>query len=56
MSNGIDLRLKEIYVNLKNFDFEVFGSYKMDKNEADKFMRCVEEMEVGKDVSASNRT
>ena len=34
----LDIRLKEIYVNLKNHDFDVLGRYKMDKNEANKFI------------------
>ena len=34
MIQMLDIRLKEIYVNLKNHDFDVLGRYKMDKNEA----------------------
>lgn len=33
-----DLRLTEIYVNLKNHDFESCGNYKMDEKEAEKFI------------------
>lgn len=44
---SIDLRLREIYVNLKNYDFDVHGSYKLDRNEANKFISWFEEMEEG---------
>lgn len=53
---AIDLRVREIYVNLKNYDFEVHGSYKMDKSEASKFISWFEEMEGCKDVSTSSNT
>ena len=33
-----DLRLTEIYVNLKNHDFESCGNYKIDEKEAEKFI------------------
>lgn len=39
----MDLRLSEIYTNLNNYDFEIHGAYKMDKNEAKKFMEWYEE-------------
>ena len=38
----VDLRLKEVYVNLKNFDFELHGNYKMDQQEAQKIIDYVE--------------
>lgn len=40
-----DIRLREIYVNLKNYDFDINGSYKMEQAEANKFIECFEEME-----------
>ena len=43
--DGIDIRIREIYVNLKNYDFDVCGSYKMDASEAKKFVEWFEEME-----------
>lgn len=42
-----DLRLKEIYSNLKNYDWNIFPSYKMDKVEARKYCEAIEDMEHG---------
>jgi hypothetical protein len=39
-----DIGLTEIYVNLKNHDFDTCGSYKMDKKEAEKFVRVYKEI------------
>ena len=40
----MDLRIQEIYVNLKNFDFDILGNYKMDKSEAQKLIDYVEDI------------
>lgn len=39
-----DIGLTEIYVNLKNYDFDTCGNYKMDKKEAEKFVRVYKEI------------
>jgi hypothetical protein len=39
-----DIGLTEIYVNLKNHDFDTCGNYKMDKKEAEKFVRVYKEI------------
>jgi hypothetical protein len=39
-----DIGLTEIYVNLKNHDFDTCGNYKMDKKEAEKFMRVYKQI------------
>lgn len=39
-----DMRIKEIYVNLKNFNFDIFSCYKMNEKEAEKFIEWFEEM------------
>jgi hypothetical protein len=39
-----DIELTEIYVNLKNHDFDTCGNYKMDKKEAEKFVRVYKEI------------
>ena len=41
--NIMDVRIKEVMCNLKNFDFEVFGAYKMDKQEAKKLLTALKE-------------
>ena len=44
----MDIRLIEVYNNLKNFDFDILGNYKMDKNEAKKIIDYVEEQKGAK--------
>jgi hypothetical protein len=39
-----DIELTEIYVNLKNHDFDTCGNYKMDRKEAEKFVRVYKEI------------
>lgn len=39
-----DIGLTEIYVNLKNHDFDTCGNYKMDRKEAEKFVRVYKEI------------
>jgi hypothetical protein len=39
-----DIELTEIYVNLKNHDFDTCGNYKMDKKEAEKFVRVYKQI------------
>lgn len=39
-----DIGLTEIYVNLKNHDFDTCGNYKMEKKEAEKFVRVYKEI------------
>lgn len=39
----VDVRLKEVVANIQSWDFEVLGKYKMDKQEADKFLECIKE-------------
>lgn len=51
----MDIRLKEIYVNLKNHEFELLGDYKVDENEAKKFMDAVEDMMEGENEDAKIR-
>lgn len=41
----IPLELKEVICNLRNYDFDIHGSYKMDKKEAEKIIKAIEEME-----------
>ena len=41
------LAMKEVYVNLKNYDFDTFGNYKMDINEAKKFIQTFEKLSCG---------
>lgn len=36
------LKLKEVYVNLKNYDFDALGNYKMDQREAQKIIDYVD--------------
>lgn len=48
-----DIRIREIYVNLKNYSFDVLGGYKMDEKEAQKFIEWFEEMEAAEDASTS---
>jgi len=40
----MDIGLQEVYVNLKNYDFDVLGSYKMDSKEAQKIIDYVERL------------
>lgn len=40
----MDIGLQEVYVNLKNYDFDVLGSYKMDPKEAQKIIDYVERL------------
>jgi hypothetical protein len=39
-----DIGLTEIYVNLKNHDLDTCGNYKMDRKEAEKFVRVYKEI------------
>jgi hypothetical protein len=39
-----DIELTEIYVNLKNHDFDTCGNYKMDRKEAEKFVRVYKQI------------
>jgi hypothetical protein len=39
-----DIELTEIYVNLKNHNFDTCGNYKMDRKEAEKFVRVYKEI------------
>lgn len=38
----MDIEAKEVLVNLKNYDFDALGNYKMDKREAEKLIRVLE--------------
>lgn len=38
------IELKEVYVNLKNHEFDLLGDYKIDENEAKKLMKAIEEV------------
>lgn len=40
----MDIGLQEIYVNLKNYDFDILGNYKMDQKEAQKIIDYVENL------------
>ena len=40
----MDIRLTEFYNNLKNFDFDVHGYYKVDISEAKKIMAALDEL------------
>lgn len=40
----VELLAKEVLVNLKNYDFDIFGYYKMDHKEADKLIYVLETM------------
>lgn len=40
----MDIRLIEFYNNLKNFDFDLFGAYKIDEMEARKVKAALEEL------------
>lgn len=39
------IELKEVYINLKNHDFDPLGDYKIGENEAKKLMEAIEEVE-----------
>jgi hypothetical protein len=41
----MDIRLIEFYKNLKNWDFDISSSYKVDENEADKIIKAIEDMQ-----------
>ena len=43
----LSLELIEVYNNLKNYDFEVNGNYKMDESEAKKIIKYVENVKKG---------
>lgn len=49
----MDIGLQEIYVNLKNFDFDILGNYKMDQREAQKIIDYVEKQK-GADNEKNN--
>ena len=51
----MDIRLKEVLCNLKNYDFDILGNYKMDKKEAQKLIDALEELEKGGWISCSER-
>ena len=38
----MDIRIKEVMCNLKNYDFDVLGAYRMDKREAQKLLDVLE--------------
>ncbi len=40
----MDIGLIEVYNNLKNYDFDILGNYKMDKREAQKLIDYVERL------------
>ena len=40
----MDLGLIEVYNNLKNYDWDILGNYKMDKREAQKIIDYVERL------------
>lgn len=40
----MDLRVKEVMCNLRNYDFEELGPYKMDETEAKKLLDGLDEM------------
>ena len=42
----MSIELKEFLVNLKNWDFEICGSYKIDENEASKITYAIEQTEL----------
>lgn len=39
-----DMRLRELYVNLKNYDFDIMGTYNIDKNGAEKILGLLRDM------------
>lgn len=39
----MDIRIKEVINNLKNYDFDILGNYKMDGAEAKKLIEAIEE-------------
>lgn len=39
----MDIRIKEVMCNLKNYSFDVLGAYRMDKREAQKLLHGLEE-------------
>ena len=51
----MDIRLKEILCNLKNYDFDILGNYKMDKKEAQKLIDTLEELEKGGWIPVSEK-
>ena len=50
----MDIRLKEVLCNLKNYDFDILGSYKIDNNEAQKLIDALEELEKGEIENENN--
>ena len=51
----MDIRLKEILHNLKDYDFDILGSYRLDANEAQKLISALEELENGGWILCSER-
>lgn len=39
-----DMRIKELYVNLKNYDFDIMGTYSIDQNGAEKLLGLLRDM------------
>ena len=52
ISKGIsmDIRLKEVLVNLKNYDYDIHGPYQMDETEARKLIETLEEIYIDTDM------
>lgn len=44
--DSLKLKAKEVLINLKNYDFDALGNYKMDEREARKLIRVLEKYEV----------
>lgn len=40
-----DIRFKELKSNLKNFDYDVLGAYRLDENEARKILSFIDELQ-----------
>ena len=51
----MDIKLKEVLCNLKNYDFDILGSYKIDKNEAQKLIDALEDIEKCGWISCSEK-
>lgn len=39
-----DMRIRELYVNLKNYDFDIMGTYNIDQNGAEKILGLLRDM------------
>lgn len=52
----MDIRLIEFYNNLKNWDFDILSSYKVDVNEATKIMQAIEAMQESEGNNGNKRS